>query len=93
MTDIISEDTKAVFELLCACIESGDAALMLCKEKATGQNVPVIVCVNETEDSYEFYPVGRCFSDIEAEFDNYEPLLPDVNLEREDNDVPPDAAA
>lgn len=71
----IDDKTRGLFELLCQGIEASDVAIMLCKERATGENVPLLVLVNETEENYEFYPLGRLFTDIAEEFDNYEPLI------------------
>lgn len=76
MTDKITQLDKDRLELLCVAAEESQLALMLCLDKETGKNEPVLVVCNETDENYEFYPIGLLFTDIDAVFDRFEPLMP-----------------
>jgi hypothetical protein len=53
---------KKNFETLRRAVKNGDAALMDCRLRETGESVAVICAVNSGGD-YEFIPLARLFDD------------------------------
>ena len=53
---------KANFETLCQAVKNGDAALLDCRLRETGESVAVVCAVNSGDD-YEFVPLAALFSD------------------------------
>lgn len=49
------------FETLRRAFLNGDAALLECQLKSTGEPVPVIVAVTKVDDEYEFIPFAMMF--------------------------------
>lgn len=82
----ISDVDKERIELLADALESESAGILLCKDKITGEDEPLIVIFRETDTRYEFYPVARLFRDIDAVFDRYVPLLDCHVDEQEETD-------
>lgn len=68
----IPKGNKANFETLKKVITNGDAALMECVDKKTGETVDVICAVNRrSHDGYEMVPLALMYREV-----IYDRLLP-----------------
>ena len=72
---MLKEHTVENFKTLERAIENGDAALMECTDKETGNPVSVICVANRNEDDMEFIPVARMYTFEEGDnpFDTLNP--------------------
>lgn len=73
----ISAMTQKNFETLKQAAENGDMGIIECTDRKTGEKVPVLMAVNESDDgSYEVVPFA-----IMLEEDPYERLIPPDGVE------------
>lgn len=63
---MIGEGHRANFETLKRAILQGDACILECRDKKTGEDVPVICAVQYSGDDrepYEFVPLAKLFNE------------------------------